>query len=63
MGGYDIFRKDRVGGVKGGGVLLYTRVELGALLYKTRHEEGEHSLHVYVVVFRKATIEKILSLA
>ena len=41
MAGYDMFRADRSGGIRGGGVLLYTKSELGALYYKTKCE-GEH---------------------
>ena len=42
MAGYDMFRADRSGGIRGGGVLLYTKSELGALYYKTKCREGEH---------------------
>ena len=42
MAGYDMFRADRSGGIKGGGVLLYTKSELGALYYKIKCREGEH---------------------
>ena len=42
MDGYDLFRSDRGGGLRGGGVLLYARSSLRAVLYKTKCQDGEH---------------------
>jgi len=39
--GYDMFRVDRGGGVRGGGVIIYTKSVLRGCIYETKSKEGE----------------------